>query len=128
MTQLDEAFDAYRDYTRRSHTVRRGHQWTKNWSNSPIQALGDWSHFHGLFMAEIPAAHRLPDVNPHLIDQLQLIWSRTHTSIDYRLRLIDHLYQNLSRPRQHLLDTLELSRLVTFDGDPRDGAPPQTAR
>lgn len=128
MTTLDWLFEAYRDYTRRSRGTRRHPQPPTGWSTSPIQALGDWSQFNGHRMITVPAALRLPDVNPLLIDfNLQMIWARRHTRMDQRLRLIDHLYENLSRPRQLHLGTIELTRLVIFNGDPSDGAPKEAA-
>ncbi|WP_353645746.1 hypothetical protein [Mesorhizobium sp. WSM2239] len=128
MSKLDQVFEAYRDYTRRSLETRKHRQSVTGWSSSPLKVIHDWSAHDGTRMISIPAHLRLPDVNPLLIDfNLQMIWARTLTGIDGRLRLIDHLYENLSRPRQLHLETIEITRLVLFKGDPRDGAPKEAA-
>jgi hypothetical protein len=84
------------------------------------------SRFNGLYMEEISAIHRLPNVNPRLIDQLQSIWA-WHTNTTFRLSLLDRLEANLGRERQHLGPNPGVSRVITFYEDPADGTPPKAA-
>ncbi|RWJ09666.1 MAG: hypothetical protein EOR25_15525 [Mesorhizobium sp.] len=128
MDKLDTIFGAYRDYTQRSKDTRRGPQGSREWQFSPLLALGhDYRHFRGKLMAEIPSQFRIPDINPHLIDKLQAIWDRPHTAIHLRLKLLDQLRDNLGRERQIHGPSMEITRLITFHGDPHDGTPPKAA-
>lgn len=95
---------------------------SKIWDNSPMKEFGDFSAFNGMLMAEIPNTHRLPDVNPHLIDKLQLLWDHRCTP-ERRLMLIDLLEHNLMNTRHRLPGNLEENRLVIFHGDPKEACP-----
>jgi hypothetical protein len=124
---VQDVLEAYRDYTHRSATTRLHRQGAKVWNTSPIMTFRNFTLFNGRYMEEIPSVHRLPNVNPRLIDQLQMIWAWPHLNIVSRLDLIDRLEANLGRERQHLGPNPGVSRVITFYEDPADGTPPKAA-
>lgn len=127
MVTVVKVFESYRDFTRRWKETRTDgnylierHMGPKTWHNSPMQVFRNFTPFNGKFMAEIPLEHRLPDVNPHLIDVLQQVWSH-RCSPERRLMFLDMLEQNLGSPRPRRLGNLLEDRLIIFSGDPRNG-------
>ncbi|MBN7759761.1 hypothetical protein JYP52_01315 [Nitratireductor aquibiodomus] len=127
---IETVFSTYRQHIEAMPINRLVPSAPRTWSLSPIRDLIDLSSYNGTLMEAIPAHRRLPDVNPRLIDQLQLIWVWNRAPLfpirtyrESRLKALNLLESNVGKPLKAQTPYYPINYMVMFDGSPQEACP-----